>query len=74
VRLHAEPPPFAAYLIGFAVIQLVVALVVTCIVRSIWSAATPDAISTRLTGALVAGIGTAFLFEQVQTLLIGVVV
>jgi urease accessory protein len=72
--IGAEPPPLAAYLVGFALIQLVVALVVTGTVRSIWRAATPDAISTRLTGALVAGIGTVFLFEQVETLLIGAVV
>jgi urease accessory protein len=68
----AEQPPLAAYLIGFATIQLLVALAVTGVVRSIWNAATPDAISTRLTGALVAGVGAAFLFEQIETLLLGV--
>lgn len=70
--LGAEQPPLAAYLIGFAAIQLVVSLAATGLVRSIWNAATPDAISTRLTGALVAGIGAAFLFEQIETLLLGV--
>lgn len=69
--LGAAQPPLAAYLIGFATIQLVVALAVTGLVRVIWNAATPDTISTRLTGALVAGIGAAFLFEQVEILLIG---
>ncbi len=72
--LGAAQPPLAAYLIGFATIQLVVALAVTGLVRVIWNAATPDAISTRLTGALVAGIGAAFLFEQVETLLLGAAV
>lgn len=66
-----EQLPLAAYLIGFAAIQLLVALAVTGLVRFIWNAATPDTISTRLAGALVAGIGAAFLFEQVQTLLLG---
>ncbi len=69
--LGAAQPPLAAYLIGFATIQLVVALAVTGLVRVIWNAATPDTISTRLAGALVAGIGAAFLFEQVEMLLIG---
>ncbi|MEZ5926515.1 MAG: HupE/UreJ family protein [Hyphomicrobiaceae bacterium] len=67
----AEEPTFAAYLIGFAVIQMLVALTVTAIVRGIWNAATPDTVSTRLAGALVAGIGTAFLVEQIEGLLLG---
>ena len=69
--LGAEQSPLFAYLIGVAVVQTFVALAMTGVVRSIWNAATPDAMSTRLTGALVAGIGAAFLFEQVETLLFG---
>jgi urease accessory protein len=70
----AEQPPLAAYLIGFALVQSLVALLATGMVRFIWNAATPAAISARIAGAVVAGIGAAILFEQIETLILGPIV
>ncbi|MEX2616528.1 MAG: HupE/UreJ family protein [Alphaproteobacteria bacterium] len=67
--LGAEATPLAAYLTGFAAIQYAIALGVMAMTRTLWRAADPSAIAPRLTGALMAGIGFAFLVENIEGLL-----
>jgi len=58
----AERSPLAAYLIGLAVIQGAVALAAMSVARM---ASDRAAIRVRLTGAGIAGIGLAFLVQQI---------
>jgi urease accessory protein len=58
----AERTPLAAYLIGLAIIQSVVALGAMSIARTL---ARKDAVKLRLLGAGIAGIGLAVLVQQV---------
>jgi urease accessory protein len=67
--LGAETTPLTAYLAGFAAIQYAIALGVVVVTRTLWRAADPTAIAPRLTGALMAGIGFAFLVENIEGLL-----
>lgn len=67
--LGAEATPLAAYLTGFAVIQYAIALGVMAMTRTLWRATNPSAIAPRLTGALMAGIGFAFLVENIEGLI-----
>lgn len=64
----AETTPLVAYLVGFAAIQLAIALVVMLAVRGLLRAREPGAVAARLAGALVAGIGFTYLFERVEGL------
>ncbi len=64
----AEPTPLAAYLAGFAAIQYAIAATMTWITRETWQASSTIALQPRLTGAVVAGIGAAFLVENVEAL------
>ena len=59
----AEPTPIYAYLLGLAVVQGAVALAVMKIARSL--AEGPAALSLRLVGAGIAGVGLAVLVQQV---------
>ena len=59
----AERSPFAAYLTGLAVIQLVVALAAGMVARA--AIRRSDLIMMRLIGASVAGIGLAILMQQI---------
>jgi urease accessory protein len=67
----AEPTPLIAYLVGFAATQYVFAIGVGWIVRSVWQAGTPEAIKPRLAGAVAAGVGLAFLIENLEGMLFG---
>ena len=67
--IGAEATILAAYLIGFAAIQYAIALGAMWMTRTVWRAADPSAIAPRLTGALVAGIGFAFMVENIEGLL-----
>lgn len=58
----AERAPFAAYLIGLAIIQSVVALAAVNIAGVL---ARKDALRLRLVGAGIAGIGLAVLIQQI---------
>ena len=66
----AETTPLLAYLAGFATIQFAIAVAVMALVRGLLRASEPGAVSARLAGALVAGIGFAVLFERVEGLLL----
>jgi len=64
----AELTPLAAYLAGFASVQYAIIVAVTWIVQSIWNATEPTAIRPRLAGAVAAGVGLAFLIENLEAL------
>lgn len=65
----AEPAPLVAYLVGFAAIQYAIAVAAGWVVLSLWRAAEPAAIKPRLAGAVAAGVGLAFLIENVEGML-----
>lgn len=69
--IGAESSPLLAYLAGFATIQFAIACGAVWLVRSVWNADTTLAIKPRLAGALAAGIGAAFLIENVEGLILG---
>jgi urease accessory protein len=60
----AEPTPLYAYLIGLAVIQGVIALAAAHVTRLLLRGSA-DLSAVRLVGAGIAGIGLAFLMQQV---------
>ena len=62
----AEATPLLAYLAGFGVTQLLIALGVGIVARQLWKVARADALQPRLAGALVAGVGLAYLIENVE--------
>lgn len=68
----AENTPLTAYLIGFAVIQYAIAVGAGFIARKVWNAESALAIQPRLAGAVVAGVGAAFLIENIEGMLFSV--
>jgi urease accessory protein len=64
----AEMTPLAAYLTGFATVQYAIALGVGWVALSLWKATGPAALQPRVAGALAAGIGVAFLVENLEAL------
>lgn len=66
----AEPAPLLAYLAGFAAVQYALALAAGYVTLRIWNSAGPAAIQPRLAGALIAGIGVAFLIENLEALIL----
>lgn len=66
----AEPAPLLAYLVGFAAIQYAVAVGAGQLALRVWSATGPDALRPRLAGAIIAGIGLAYLTENLESLLL----
>jgi len=65
----AETTPLTAYLIGFAAIQYAIALAAGWVVLKLWKATGPEAVQPRLAGAVAAGVGAAFLIENIEGLL-----
>ena len=70
--LGAETTPLTAYLVGFAATQYAIALAAGWVVLSLWKATGPEAIKPRLAGALAAGIGAAFLIENIEGMIFAV--
>jgi urease accessory protein len=68
----AEQTPLTAYLIGFAAIQTAVATGFMTAFRMLTPARVPSLPSARLAGAMIAGIGLAFLVQNVETVLLPV--
>lgn len=66
----AEPTPLLAYLIGFSTIQYAIAAAAGLVALRVWNATGPDAVQPRLAGAVVAGVGLAFLVENLEGLLL----
>ena len=62
----AEATPLLAYLAGFGVTQLLIAVGVGILAREIWKVRSVNALQPRLAGALVAGVGLAYLIENVE--------
>lgn len=54
------------YLLGLAAIQYAIAIGFGMIVEKVWNAKTADAISARLTGAVVAGVGAFLVLEVAE--------
>ncbi|WP_282610233.1 HupE/UreJ family protein [Pelagibius sp. Alg239-R121] len=70
--IGAETTPLTAYLIGFAVIQYAIAVGAGALARKVWKAENALAIQPRLAGAVVAGVGAAFLIENIEGMLFSV--
>lgn len=65
----AETTPLAGYLLAFAATQYAIAIAAGWVATAIWKSADASALKPRLAGALMAGIGFAFLVENVEGLL-----
>jgi len=68
--LGAETNPLLAYLLGFAVIQLTIAVGVATITHRFSQTPRFEAVQPRLAGAVAAGVGVAILIENIETLLV----
>lgn len=66
----AEATALTAYLIGFAVIQYVLAQAAAWITVAVWKVGEPAAVKLRLAGAIAAGFGAAFLIENIEGMLV----
>lgn len=66
--IGAEATPLMAYLIGFGFIQFAIALGAGWAARTLLNAHQPQAVSARLTGAMIAGIGLFIVAEHVEGL------
>lgn len=67
----AETAPLVAYMIGFAAIQYGIAVAAGWVVLRLWHATDPAFVKARLAGAVAAGIGAAFLIENVEGMMFG---
>jgi urease accessory protein len=65
----AESTPLVTYVVGFAAIQYLVAIAVASVVAVLWRATDPAAVKARLAGAVAAGVGAAFLVENIESML-----
>lgn len=63
----AEQTPLLAYLLGFAAVQTAIAVAAMLIARA---ASSVPALSYRLAGAVIAGIGFTFLYQNVQSVVL----
>ncbi|NIA70907.1 HupE/UreJ family protein [Pelagibius litoralis] len=68
----AETTPLLAYLAGFGLTQYGIALAAGWVVLKLWQAKGPEAVKPRLAGAVAAGIGAAFLIENIEGMLFAV--
>ena len=64
--IGAEPTPIAAYLFGFGMIQMVIAVGVALAAQRVWKAIDASALQPRLAGAVVAGVGLTYIVEIVE--------
>ena len=62
----AETTPLLAYLAGFGLVQMGIAVGTGMLAHKIWKSVSVDALQPRLAGALVAGVGLAYLVENVE--------
>ncbi|WP_416896190.1 MAG: HupE/UreJ family protein [Minwuia sp.] len=69
--IGAETTPLVAYLASFAMTQYAIALGAMALVTLVWRAADTKALQPRIAGALIAGVGFAFLFENVEGMILG---
>ena len=62
----AETTPLLAYLAGFGLVQMGIAVGTGMLAHKIWKSVSVDALQPRLAGALVAGVGLAYLVENIE--------
>lgn len=62
----ASAAVLTGYLLGLAAIQYAIAVGFGMVVAKVWNAKTADAISARLTGAVVAGVGAFLVLEVAE--------
>jgi urease accessory protein len=62
----AEQTPLAAYLAGFGIVQMAVAIAAMLVTRVLWQSA--SAVPLRIAGGAIAGFGFAFLVENLEKL------
>ena len=67
--IGAEPTPIFAYLAGFGLVQMAIAVGVAAIVHKGWKALDAGAMQPRLAGALVAGVGVTYMVEIVEAVI-----
>lgn len=72
--LGAEPTPIAAYLVGFAIVQLSIAFSIMLITRAAFADGGASAIFARLAGAAIAGVGMTLLLQNTIPLIVSPVV
>ena len=65
----AEPTPIFAYLAGFGMVQMAIAIGVAALVTKIWKSLDAAAMKPRLAGALVAGVGVTYMVEIVEAVI-----
>ena len=64
----AEATPIIAYLAGFGLVQMAIALSVGYVAVNIWKATSSESLQPRLAGALMAGVGVTYMVEIVEGL------
>jgi urease accessory protein len=64
--IGAEPTPILAYLAGFGLVQMAIAIGVATLVHNVWKAVDAEALQPRLAGAVVAGVGVTYMVEIVE--------
>ena len=62
----AETTPILAYLAGFGMVQMAIAIGVATLVNRVWRSLDAGALQPRLAGAAIAGVGVAYLVEIVE--------
>ena len=62
----AETTPIIAYLLGFGIIQFVIAVGAGAFAVRVWKALDANAVQPRLAGAVVAGVGLTYMVEIVE--------
>ena len=62
----AETTPLVGYLAGFGLVQMAIAGGIALGAAGIWNITNAEALQPRLAGAVVAGVGLAFLVENVE--------
>ena len=67
--IGAEPTPIIAYLAGFGLVQMAIAVGVAAGVNRVWKALDAGAMQPRLAGALVAGVGVTYMVEIVEAVI-----
>jgi urease accessory protein len=65
----AEPTPILAYLAGFGLVQMMIAIGVAMLVHNVWKAFDAEALQPRLAGAIVAGVGVTYMVEIVEAVI-----
>ena len=64
----AEATPIIAYLAGFGLVQMAIALLAGYVAVNMWKATSAASLQPRLAGALMAGVGVAYMVEMVEGL------